>query len=229
MNTLVVVIACGKEEEVSSGVETAFLPLGSRPVLAHSLRTFQESTKVDGIIVVVSKERVDSALQIVKRFGCTKVRGIVVGGTNRLSSLRTVFSKLPEPASTILVHEASRPFASAEVLAECVKASKRYGSAIAAHRIPDSVKAAAKGLKPDKTLERHSAWAAQTPQAFKFEVFAKIIDPKNKNIKLIDDESEWVKKPAEVHLVEAGYRNIKIRNSDDLAVATAMFNASLNN
>ena len=55
----------------------------------------------------------------------------------------------------------------------------------------------------------------------------KIIDPKNKSVKLIDDESAWVKKPAEVHLVEAGSKNIKIRTADDLAVAMAMFSANL--
>jgi 2-C-methyl-D-erythritol 4-phosphate cytidylyltransferase len=228
MNTLAVVIACGKEEEISVGVDTAFLTLGSRPILAHSLQTFQESSKVDGIIVAVSKDRVDSALQVVKRFGCTKVRGIVVGGTNRMSSLRTVMAKLPETASNLIVHEASRPFVDVGIIAECVKAAKRYGCAIAAHKVPDSVKVAAKGLKPDQTLERNSVWLAQTPQVFKAEVFEKIIDPKNKAVKLLDDESEWVQKPSEVHMVEAGYRNIKIRNSDDFAVATAMFNANLN-
>ncbi len=228
MSTLAIVIACGKEEQITPGTDTAFLSLGSRPVLAHCLRTFQESARIDTIIVVVAKDRVESALQVAKRFGCTKVRGIVVGSANRLNSLRTVFSKLPEPASHIIVHEASRPFVTANILQEGVKAAKRYGCAIAAHKIPDSVKVAAKGLKPDKTLERNSAWIAQTPQFFRFEILEKIIDPKNKTVKLIDDESEWVKKPAEVHMVEAGYGNIKIRTADDFSEATALFHAHLN-
>ncbi len=228
MNTLAIVIACGKEEQITSGTDTAFLSLGNRPVLAHSLRTFQDSAAVDGIIVVVGKERVDSTVQVVKRFGCTKVRGIVVGSTNRLSSLRTVYAKLPEAASNIIVHEASRPFISPEVIREGVKAAKRYGCAIAAHKVSDSVKVAAKGLKPDQTLERNSVWIAQTPQVFRVEVFEKIIDPKNKSVKLIDDESEWVKKPAEVHMVEAGGGNIKIRTADDFSMASALFSARMN-
>ncbi len=227
MGTLAIVVACGKEEQIAPGTDTAFLSLGSRPVLAHSLRTFQDSDSVDTIILAVAKDRVDSALQVVKRFGCTKVRGIVVGSTNRLSTLRAVYAKLPEPASTIIVHEASRPFVSAETIREGVKAAKRYGCAIAAHKVQDSVKVAAKGLKPDKTLERNSVWMAQTPQVFRAEVLEKIIDPKNKAVKLVDDESEWVKKPAEVHMVESGYGNIKIRTADDFAEATALFNVRL--
>ncbi|MEN7973486.1 MAG: 2-C-methyl-D-erythritol 4-phosphate cytidylyltransferase [Verrucomicrobiota bacterium] len=228
MNTLVIIVACGKEEQITPGTDTAFLSLGNRPVLAHSLKTFQNSSTIDGIVVVVGKDRVDSCIQVVKRFGISKVRGIVAGGTNRLSSLRTAYAKLPEPASNIIVHEASRPFVSPRIVSEGVKAAKRYGCAIAAHRVPDSVKIASKGLKPDKTLERNSVWMAQTPQIFKSEVFEKIIAPGKKNIKLIDDESEWVNKPAEVHMVESGCGNIKIRTSDDFSEAAALFSARLN-
>ncbi len=222
MNTLVIVVACGKEEEIAPGTETAFLTLGNGPVLSHSLQVYQKSDAVDGIIVAVSKDRVDSTLQIIKCFGCTKVCGVVVGGVNRLSTLRTVFAKLPEPVATVIIQEASRPLVSLKTIAEAVKAAKRYGCAIAAHKLPDAVKVAAKGLKPDKTLERNTAWAAQTPQVFRAEVLEKIIDIKNKKVKLIDDESEWIRKPAEVHMVEAGYRNMKIRSRDDLEVATAI-------
>lgn len=227
MNTLAIVVACGKEEEIAPGTEAAFLTLGNAPMLVHVLKTMQVTDVIDSVILAVSKERVDATVHAVKRYGCTKVRGVVIGGATRLSTLRTVFSKIPEPASTVVIHEASRPFANKGILEETVKAAKRYGCAIAAHRLPDAVKVAPKGMKASNTLERNSAWITQTPQAFRFEVLEKIIDSKNKNVKLIDDESEHVRKPAEVHMVEAGSGNMKIRSSDDLAVATALFNARL--
>ena len=98
MNTLAIIVSCGKEEQISSGTETAYLTLGNGPVLSHSLKTYQRSRMVDAIIVVVDKNHVESAAQIIKRFGCSKVCGMVVGGVTRLSSLRTVYAKLPEPA-----------------------------------------------------------------------------------------------------------------------------------
>ena len=64
-------------------------------------------------------------------------------------------------------------------------------------------------------------------QVFKFDVFEKILDGNAKNIKLVDDESEFVRKPSEVHMVEAGPTNIKIRSSADLALATALLNANV--
>lgn len=227
MNALGVIIACGKEEEVKAGADAAFLTLGNVPVLAHTLKTFEAASAIDGVILAVAKDRVDSAVQIIKRYGCSKVVGVVVGGVNRLSTLRTVFSKMPVSPAIIVIHEASRPFVVKNVLAETVKSAKRYGCAIAAHKLPDAAKLAPKGVKAAKTLERNSVWSAQTPQAFKTEVLKKIVESKAAGIKIQDDESEHVRKPTEVHMVEAGERNMKIRSSSDLAVATALLNAKL--
>ncbi len=227
MNTLGIIVACGKDEEITTGTDAAFLNLGNTPMLAHTLRIFQGSDAIDGIIIAVGKERIDATMHIVRRFGVSKVCGIVVGGATRLSTLRTVFAKMPESASVMVIHEASRPFVSKSVLEETVKAAKRYGCAIAAHRIPDATKLAPKGMKVSKTIERNTVWVAQTPQAFKFEVLKKVVDTKVKGVKIVDDESEFVRKPAETHMVEAGENNLKIRSKHDLSVATALLNAKL--
>jgi len=227
MNALAIVVACGKEEEVRPGTEAAFLSLGNRPVVSHSLDVFQRLDEIDGIVVVVGKDRTDSMLQLIRRFGYSKICGIVTGSPSRLLSLRTVCSKLPDLASVVLVHEASRPFLSGSVVAEVVKSAKRNGCAVAGHRLPDAVKLATKG-KVDSTLPRQAVWTAGTPQAFKREVFEKLLDPKGKgSAKLVDDESEIVRKPAVVRMVESGAFNLKIRSVDDLGLATTYFNAGL--
>lgn len=225
MNTMAIVIACGKEEEIAPGTEAAFLPLGSRPIIGHSLKTLEESAAVDSVVVVVTKDRVDATIQVIRRFGCAKVRGVVVGGVNRMSSLRTVFGKIQTDPSVVVVVEASRPFLSHTTLSETVKRAKRYGCAIAAHRIPDATKLAPKGAKVAKTMERNTVWAAQTPQAFKTTVLKKIID--SKGVKIIDDESEFVSGVAETQMVEAGYTNLKIRTKADLEIASALLHANL--
>ena len=225
MNVLAVVIACGKEEELDSGAEVGFLTLGDMPVLAHSMKTLQGTPSVDGVILAVSKARVDAALHLIRRYGFSKIKGVVVGGTSRASTLKTVFNKIPNSPSVILLHEASRPFTTKAVFDNAVKSAKRYGCAIAAHRLLDAVKTAPKGLKAAATLERGTAWRAETPQVFKIDLLEKII--KNKTLKIIDDESEFIRKPAEVHMVESGPLNLKIRNSVDLAIASAYINAKL--
>lgn len=225
MNVLAVVVACGKEEELDSGAEVGFLTLGNMPVLAHSLKTLEGTSTVDGVILAVSKGRVDAALHLIRRYGFSKIKGVVIGGTNRVSTLRTVFSKLPNSPSIIVLHEASRPFTAKDVFEGAVKSAKRYGCAIAAHRLPDAIKTVPKGRKATSTIDLHTAWRAETPQAFKTDLLDKIV--KNKTIKIIADESEFIRKPAEIHMVESGPLNLKIRNSGDLAIAAAYINAKL--
>ncbi|WP_372795740.1 2-C-methyl-D-erythritol 4-phosphate cytidylyltransferase [Pontiella sp.] len=227
MSVIAIIIACGKQEEIAPGTEAAFLTLGSGPILSHSLKTLEEASCIDRVIVVVSKERVDAAMQIIRRYGCTKVRGVVIGGASRMSSLRTVFSKMPSDPSVVVIHEASRPFLSKKILAETVKGAKRYGSSIAAHKVEDSVKIAPKGMRVGETLDRNTVWTAQTPQAFKINVIKSIVETRNKGVKLIDDESALVTAPAETHLVEAGWTNMKIRSRHDLEIAAALLHARL--
>lgn len=225
MNTLAIVIACGREEEVAPGTEAGFLPFGVTPLLVHSLKTLESSPDVEGIVVAIAKNRVDTTLQLIKRYGFSKIKGVVVGGVTRHSTMKAVMAKIPESPSTIIIHEASRPFATREVFEETIKSSKRYGCAIAAHKVPDAVKIVPKGMKATDTLDRNTAWIAETPQTFKLEVLEKVLN--SKGAKVIDDESEHVGKPSEVHMVESGPLNIKIRTSEDLAIATALLNANL--
>ena len=59
------VMAAGKAEQLSSEIETAFLYLNDRPVLAYSLEAFNQCPEIDGVVVVVSRERAESVLGMV--------------------------------------------------------------------------------------------------------------------------------------------------------------------
>ena len=81
------VMATGKSEQLSAEIETAFLYLNDRPVLAYSLAAFMQCPDISGIVVVVSRERAESVLGMVQMFGFSKVRKIVVGGARRAASM----------------------------------------------------------------------------------------------------------------------------------------------
>lgn len=220
MSVWAIVLACGKDQEVTADVDVAFLALGSRPILSCSLQTLQQNEWIDGIVLVVKKERVDNALQMVRSFGIQKVQSLVAGSGQRLSNIKKAYEQIPDDATTVLVHDAARPFVTDDVVSETVKAGKRYGAAVAAIRSPDAVKLAEKGQKVSKTIDRNTVWITQSPQAFKRDVFEKMIKGSNK---LLDDESSLLEKTRqEIHLVVSSAWNIKIRTSDDLQAAVSL-------
>lgn len=224
MSTWAVVLACGKEQEIGEGTDVAFLALGSRPVLSRSLQTLEQNDRVEAIILVVRKERVNTAIQLVRSFGCRKIAAIVSGGPGRSANLKAACSRLPDSATAVLIHDASRPFTAGEVITDTIKAGKRYGAAVAAVKSPDPVKLAEKGRKVSRTLDRNTVWIVQTPQVFKRDVFEKIM---KKTSGLKEDESALLEKTRQpVHLVPSTPGNMKIRTAEDLALASAFLSFS---
>lgn len=224
MSAWAIVLACGKEQEITSGVDVAFLSLGAKPVLAHSLQTLQQNDLIDGIVLVVKKPRVDNALQVIRSFGFRKVQSLVAGSGTRLSNLKKAYEQIPDDATAVLVHGVCRPFVEGDVITEVVKAGKRYGAAVAAIRSTDAVKLAEKGQKVSKSVDRNTIWLTQSPQVFKREVFEKML---KSGVKLVDDESALLEKlRQEIHLVVSSETNMKIRTSKDLERASAFVNVN---
>ncbi len=224
MSAWAIVLACGKDQEIGSGVDVAFLALGSRPVVARSIQTLEQNPLIEGIILVVRKERVDSAMHTVRSFGCRKISAIVAGGPARLTNLKNALERVPDDATAVLIHEATRPFLTDEIITETIKAGKRYGAAIATVKSADGVKLAEKGQKVTKSLDRNAVWLVQSPQVYKIDVFKKMLKGSGK---LIDDDSELLaKSKQEIHLVAGSPGNMKIRTPDDLQVASAILSVA---
>ena len=224
MSVWAIVLACGKDQEIGAGVDVAFLALGSRPVVARSIQTLEQNPLIEGIVLVVRKERVDSALHTVRSFGCRKISAIVAGGPARLTNLKNAIERVPDDATAVLIHEATRPFLNDDVITETIKAGKRYGAAVAAVKSADAVKLAESGQKITKSLDRNTVWLVQSPQVYKIDVFKKMLKGSGK---LLDDDSELLAKgKQEIHLVAGSAGNMKIRTPDDLQVASAILSVA---
>lgn len=224
MSAWAIVLACGKDQEIGSGVDVSFLALGSRPVVARSIQTLEQNPLIEGIVLVTKKERVDSALHLVRSFGCRKISAIVAGGASRLTNLKNACEQIPDDTTVVLIHDASRPFLTDEVITETLKAGKRYGAAVAAVKSAEAVKLAEKGQKVTKSLDRNTVWLVQSPQVFKIDVFKKMLKGSGK---LLDDDSSLLDRSKQaVHLVAGLPGNMKIRTPDDLQIASAILSVA---
>jgi 2-C-methyl-D-erythritol 4-phosphate cytidylyltransferase len=220
-----VIVAAGKSERMGPEVDKAFLSLGTKPVLAYSLDAFEKCHEIDGVVVVVRKDRIDATRAMAEMFGCAKVRKIVAGGSQRQVSVWNGLAVLNEDVDIVAVHDGARPCVTPELIAETVKVAKRAGSGVAAVRITDTVKFVEKGLTVDHTLDRTKLWAVQTPQTFKRELLMRAFEAVRKKGATVTDEAsalELISEP--VHLVPAAVTNMKLTTPDDLVMATALLN-----
>ena len=156
-----VVVAAGTGERF--GGPKQYESLAGKRVLDWSLAAARSIA--DGVVLVVSPGREgdpEPAADVV-----------VVGGETRSSSVRNGLAAVPAEAAVVIVHDAARPAASAQLFAAVV-AAVRAGADGALPGLPvvDTVKRVAGGVVVE-TLDRASLVVVQTPQAFAAEALRK--------------------------------------------------------
>jgi 2-C-methyl-D-erythritol 4-phosphate cytidylyltransferase len=138
--------------------------LGDRRVIDHAVTT--AASVGDGVVVVLPPA--DAARE-----------GAVPGGTTRSESVRNGLAAVPSSATIVCVHDAARPFASADLFRSVVSAVVAGADgAVPGVPVTDTVKlvaAASPGGEAVErvvveTLPRDRLVAVQTPQAFRASV-----------------------------------------------------------
>ena len=129
-------------------------------MLQWSVSTLQRVPAIDRIIVALPAEALDAAPP--GTLG-------VPGGATRSESVLAALGAAPN-GDPVLVHDAARPLATAELFAGAIAELERSGAdaVIAAAPVTDTVKeVSADGRTVTRTLERSRLWAVQTPQVFR--------------------------------------------------------------
>ncbi|MDI6775317.1 MAG: 2-C-methyl-D-erythritol 4-phosphate cytidylyltransferase [Verrucomicrobiota bacterium] len=218
-----VIVAAGKSERMGPEVDKAFINLGTKPVLCYSLQAYERCPDIDGVILVVRKDRLEAAWNMAQMFGCAKVKKVIVGGARRQDSVANGLAQLSDEVMVVSVHDGARACVTPWLISETIKAAKRYGSGVAGVKITDTVKSVEKGLIISKTLDRTTLWAVQTPQSFELSLLKKAFQHARKKRLTVTDEAvavEMVSK--EVRIVPSALSNVKITTPDDLALAAAL-------
>src|SRR5204862_2836497 len=100
----------------------------------------------------------------------------VAGGASRSESVAAALEKVG--TECVVVHDAARPLVTAgliDAVLEDLVADPDAGAVVAAAPVTDTIKQVARGMEVDRTLDRSSLWAAQTPQAFRTEALREAI------------------------------------------------------
>jgi 2-C-methyl-D-erythritol 4-phosphate cytidylyltransferase/2-C-methyl-D-erythritol 2,4-cyclodiphosphate synthase len=146
---------------------------------------------------------------------------VVSGGARRQDSVANGFDRVPANADVVLIHDAARPFVTAELIDRTIDAAAAHGAAIAALRSRDTVKRVRiDGIIVD-TIPRDEIYLAQTPQGFRRDVLAKAIAAGRSGMEATDEAMLAERAGYTVHVVDGEPGNVKITTAEDLAAARA--------
>jgi 2-C-methyl-D-erythritol 4-phosphate cytidylyltransferase len=208
------IVAAGRGERLGSARPKALVTLGGRPMLEWSVATLRGVREIERIVVALPADALDAA-----PIGTVAV----AGGAVRSESVRAALAASPG-GDPIVVHDAARPLAPAELFERALFALEASGvdAVIAAARVSDTIKQVATDARTvERTLERSRLWAVQTPQVFRREALVRaLFDADDELLAKATDDAWLVERGGgSVQVVEAAPGNIKITTPTDLKLA----------
>ena len=221
--TWAIVVAGGDGARLGADRPKAFVKLGGRPLLAHSIDLLDDHPAVDRIVLVVPAEWEEPATLLADELAAGKVTAAVCGGATRALSVAAGLDEVPADAARILVHDAARPFASPELIDRLLAALSDHDGAVPALPVTDTIKRVGDG-RVVETLVRGELRSVQTPQAFRAEALRRAFALPADQVRDATDCASLVEAAGLAVAAVAGEpANVKITTGADLALAEARF------
>ena len=212
------VVAAGSGTRLAAGEPKALVPIDGTPMLAIGIGAALMSPVISGVVVAAPPGTEDQVRALLSSMGAPIV--VVTGGATRQGSVACALDAVPDDTEIVAVHDAARPFASAELFSAVVEAVVDGADAAVPVVAPvDTVKRVRDGLIV-ATEHRDGLGLAQTPQASRIAVLrdamAKAVES---GLEFTDDAGllEWAGVTVRAVAGEPG--NFKITTSLDLARA----------
>jgi 2-C-methyl-D-erythritol 4-phosphate cytidylyltransferase len=213
-----IIVAAGDSRRM--GFDKLFAAVAGKPVLAHTMRAFERTNAVDGIIVVAREDRHDEIKTMVHDENFKKIRSIIPGGKRRQDSVRAGLDHMESSTRYVAVHDAARPLITAEQIERVFAQCQIYGAAALAEPINDTLKRADADLVVTEPVERHQVYAMQTPQIFERQLIEEAYRTVYaEDISVTDEVSAVERLGRKVALVLNDEFNFKITYPRDLPLA----------
>ena len=248
MHVTAIIAAGGRGQRFGGAQPKVLVAVGGRPILERSVMALLTHPAIDALVVALPQALIDSPPAYLRSAGAFALGGsgkalrMVAGGGRRQDSVANAFRVTEAHTDIIVIHDAARPFASAELIANTIAAAAESGAALAAVQARDTVKRASPDQGPAgagrdvtgssvsgfsrtvaETLDRATIFLAQTPQAFRRDVLRQALEIAERDGLDASDEAALVERAGfPVRLVDGETSNIKITTPADLPIAEAI-------
>ncbi len=215
-----VIPAAGKGKRLSKELASPkqFYLWRGQPLYLHSVQTFSRCPLIKGIVLVFPLDRLEQEREdLAKRIPKPALPILCcAGGAERSDSVARGLELLPKEVTHVCVHDAARPFVSAQLIVRvCEKLAAGCEAVIPVLPVTDTIKLV-QGERIVRTLERENLVQVQTPQAFSLPLLREAHQKKSGPV--TDDASLMEAMGVAVTTVNGEPANIKITSGGDLNV-----------
>ena len=209
-----------------------FLELHNKPILVYTLEEFDHHPEIDGIVLVVLEEWIDYCRELVNRFGLTKVKAVIAGGSSAMESQRNGLKKAAElfpEDSVVLIHDGVRPLIDEETISANIESVKTKGSAITVTPAIETITIKNETGEIGQIIERSKVEMARAPQSFYLkDILDAHFKAEKEKMEFIDSASLMQHYGHKLYTVEGSPENIKITTPNDFYTFRALVDAREN-
>ncbi len=211
-----VIVAAGSASRMG-GIDKVMASMGGTPMVARTAAAFQNCDAIAEIVIVTRPDLIRPISALCA--GMDKVRAVVAGGSSRQESVWLGLNALSEDIQLAAIHDGARPLVSNLVIDRTVRAANSYGAAAPAVPVKDTIKVVKGGLV-EKTPDRATLQAVQTPQVFDFDLLRGALKQAEEEKAAVTDDCSAVERLGmKVKIVEGDERNLKVTTPMDLKIA----------
>jgi 2-C-methyl-D-erythritol 4-phosphate cytidylyltransferase / 2-C-methyl-D-erythritol 2,4-cyclodiphosphate synthase len=221
MHVTAIIAAAGAGRRLGAAKPKQLLDIGGGSMLHHSVAAFHEHPRIDEIVVVLPKGTATAFLLGTVSGRTYPELRTAIGGERRQDSVANAFDVVSEQTDVVLIHDAARPFVTADLIDRTIDAAAAHGAAIAALQSRDTVKRVDASGTITGTIPREQIYLAQTPQGFRRDVLAQAIAAARSGVEATDEAALAERAGYKVHVVDGDPGNVKITTEADLAAARA--------
>lgn len=217
-----ILLAAGQSTRFKGEEKKPFVSLDGRAVWLRSAELFCTRKDVVQTIIVIAPEDEE---RFRRRYQANLVFmnvELCLGGAERHDSVARALETLNPEAELVAIHDTARPCVTAELIDQVVAAAGKYGAAILAVPLVDTLKKVDAQHRITGTPSREGLWLAQTPQVFRKELLLTAYSQRTQVSSITDDAQLVEAQGHAVYVVPGSTTNIKITTQEDLYLAEAI-------
>ncbi len=223
------IIAGGSGKRMGHDIPKQFIKIEGKPIIIYTLEAFEQHPGIDAIEVVCLDGWQEILLAYAEKFGISKLKWLVTGGSFAQESIKNGVFGLRDKLSDddiVIVHDGIRPMVDDDVLTDVIVKCGQYGNAVTSLPYNEQIFVKQDEETTRQYIPRDTLRRVQTPQAYRYgllyDSYKRAFEEKIGISESSYTNTMMVDLGETLYFAAGSDKNIKLTTQDDLELFRAL-------